>query len=1489
MHSRKESSRKCIGDTGCGFAYQSISSDVRTQMPSTKAMKKTIQRRRCAVSAAPSQPASRASIVIPEAYQTYGRQEQFLLYDSGLGDDDRLLTFGRQSNMAWSALMKHLYADGTFKITPPLFAHVYILMAERDGFVLQVLYAPLPDKRETTYRRMFEAVKGMWPQLSPDSVAMDFEQHPNIWSSKGCGLNCLPTRRETEVEEFLNKHPECDGRGVVIAVLDTGVDPSSPGMQKTSDGRTKVVDIVDFTGAGDVDTSTVRQAENGILIGLTGRKLKVPSSWRNPSGKYHLGVKAIYELYPESLKKRIQNEKKKKYWDPVHRLAIADMNKQIELFELQFGRDRSKIPANARLKRKNLDAGLKLLKTLDSNYDDSGPTADCIVFHDGINWVACLDTSFTGNLESCRLMASYRIRNEYSTISESDIMTYSFNIHNNGEILEIACTGGLHGTHVACIAAGCFPDAPHRNGIAPGAQIVSLQIGDSRLKNLETGTALLRALAYCIEKRVHVINYSYAEPVSFQNSGKIIDAINDAVYNHGIVFVGSSGNNGPCLSTVTSPGGSCSACLGISAYVSPQMRTKLYSLRESVGPTLFPWSSRGPCSDGWLGTTICAPGAAITSTPRWTLNNRQLLNGTSMSSPNVAGAVALLISGLKVENASYSPFVIRLALANTAKKLDQYSVFEAGRGLMQIQQALEYLLRCSKLLDVNMHYKVTLDDRNRGLYLRELYEVQHPCEVAVSVEAVFNDNTKPFVRFQFSRLLALKCEAEWIKIPTHLEINSTARSFRMRVDPTRLEQDRVHYAEVLIYEADKPVLGPVAIVPITVVLPIVPKQGPNENLSFTNVPLSNSGCRRHFIHVPDGCNTAVLRVDGRKCELNSQFVVHVVQLTPDESYKQSEWYKLVRFGDESQFTFNIPVIEGRTAELCLASWWVASSELVIDYKIMFTGLKAHPEEISWRCCDPVFKVLAKCGPSSEELSPTMTFRSLCVPFKPIRSVITNLGPRDLYNDGQQCYQLLNTYEFSLDVSSTVTPLIPLVAEYLYEAEFCGFLWTIFSNHNRYILSGSYFSSRYQVKLEKGDYILMLQVRHVNEEILIDMKDLGIFIECRLSPNIQAQCYASLPEAIRPDSKKFSCRRVPAHSLTPLYFLAPAKDSLPKSFVAGCYLRGSLVLLKRDSKSSPQFPVHYHLAFKKAAKAKKKTLLGANGWKESIKDATLNEDAIKELQVTNPNEEKEHDNSELNNKPDRMDKDVSKVLRVLSSSICSSFFAGGKEKSTKDLWDSTSRIMQLVKLQDVLQFSGGNDDCLPAVPLIEEVEPRKNALTIALLVRGLIIADSLMKAKSDRFVNLDFDAWKYENRAGKEETPVEIHVGTNGDKKCSNCKNNKKEEANVSDMHTEDNLEEMPNDGVVSLKNSFMLTDLDDIFYALVRLGEPIDGSCAVFFLKHAYLYGNLFQAILIIRKYADARGHAKRFAEIEVELFREAGLLHVLNFCHPVTVDPSKI
>lgn len=126
-------------------------------MPNKDAIRKVVQRRRNKQSDPPAQPANRASIVIPEKYKMYevgpNETEQFLLWDSGEGDENRILIFGRSSHGDWANQMDKLYVDGTFSIAPPMFAQIYIIMAERNGFVLPVLYALLPNKTSATYER----------------------------------------------------------------------------------------------------------------------------------------------------------------------------------------------------------------------------------------------------------------------------------------------------------------------------------------------------------------------------------------------------------------------------------------------------------------------------------------------------------------------------------------------------------------------------------------------------------------------------------------------------------------------------------------------------------------------------------------------------------------------------------------------------------------------------------------------------------------------------------------------------------------------------------------------------------------------------------------------------------------------------------------------------------------------------------------------------------------------------------------------------------------------------------------------------------------------------------------------------------------------------------------------------------------------------------------------------------------------------------------
>jgi tripeptidyl-peptidase-2 len=412
---------------------------------------------------------------------------------------------------------------------------------------------------------------------------------------QSCIENVIPTV-ETESAKFIEQNPEYDGRGVIVAILDTGVDPGAFGLTVCPDGRPKMIDIVDDTGSGDVDMSKeVTCDEESQVTGLSGRTLQLGKEWNNPSKKYRLGIKRAYELYPGQLTRRIKAERKKK-WDEQQRLATVAVEQAIACWDTEH-----KDPTEEELKDKeDLKTQLEELNSYQKGYDDAGPVFDCVSFHDGEHWRAAIDTSESGDLTNAPLLTNFRKERQYATFSEVDLLNYCCNFYDEGAVLSIVADAGAHGTHVAGIVAANHPESPEYNGVAPGAQIVAIKIGDSRLASMETGTGLIRALNTVRENKCDLINLSYGEAAAVHNSGRYTELLNELVERDGVIFVSSAGNNGPALTTVGAPGGSSECCIGVGAAVLGSMMTPQYSLRDEgrAPDTLFNWSSCGPTMDG---------------------------------------------------------------------------------------------------------------------------------------------------------------------------------------------------------------------------------------------------------------------------------------------------------------------------------------------------------------------------------------------------------------------------------------------------------------------------------------------------------------------------------------------------------------------------------------------------------------------------------------------------------------------------------------------------------------------------------------------------------------------------------------------------------------------------------------------------------------------------------------------------------------------------
>ncbi|MGW2049699.1 S8 family serine peptidase [Streptomyces sp. NPDC001858] len=226
-----------------------------------------------------------------------------------------------------------------------------------------------------------------------------------------------------------------------------------------------------------------------------------------------------------------------------------------------------------------------------------------------------------------------------------------------------------HGTHVASIVGGTgAASGGARKGVAPAADLlVGKVLGDN---GYGTQSQVIAGMEWAAAEGAEIISMSLGSDQPSDGTDPMSQALNELSRSTGALFVVAAGNNGAAgPGTIGSPGAADEA-LTVGAV--------------DDADALAAFSSRGPrLGDGAVKPDVTAPGVGIVAaraagTTMGTPVDEYYVaaSGTSMATPHVAGAAALIAQ----RHPDWSGARIKDALISSARTIPGQKVTEQGSG-----------------------------------------------------------------------------------------------------------------------------------------------------------------------------------------------------------------------------------------------------------------------------------------------------------------------------------------------------------------------------------------------------------------------------------------------------------------------------------------------------------------------------------------------------------------------------------------------------------------------------------------------------------------------------------------------------------------------------------------------------------------------------------------------------------------------------------------
>lgn len=251
-----------------------------------------------------------------------------------------------------------------------------------------------------------------------------------------------------------------------------------------------------------------------------------------------------------------------------------------------------------------------------------------------------------------------------------------------------------HGTHCASIALGSGKYSHYKYvGVAPMASYYSYKVIGSDGKG--SSVWLLAALEQAVDDGADIISLSLGDNSSSANPDDILSQAADTAVDAGVIIVAAAGNDGED-GPINSPG--CAR--------------KVICVGASNGDSIASFSSRGPVEwgdDNYLEKPdLVAPGVDIVGA------NRNIgyvsRSGTSMATPHVAGAVALMLQN----NPDLTPSEIKTILMENATDLG-FDNNTQGGGRINVSASInidqEIIIKSPYRVTEKNNYSISITDR----------------------------------------------------------------------------------------------------------------------------------------------------------------------------------------------------------------------------------------------------------------------------------------------------------------------------------------------------------------------------------------------------------------------------------------------------------------------------------------------------------------------------------------------------------------------------------------------------------------------------------------------------------------------------------------------------------------------------------------------------------------------------------------------------------